>query len=329
MAYVYGLCLLIWIVAASQGSGQDYWSQSLGPAVAVGGTLFLLLSITFGVVPLLETVIPTKGIAIYRVGHFGFFHGVGREFWDLPGAGLWRYFRYEVGFWVLGSLWLAWGGLTALFRLALRRSAGDQTTDDELVVTCAALHILFVTCFFGLRTSWTYYFTILILGLAVRAKGGSKYAAVIWCLAVMLLVNDRSKLMTTYHEWSTSAPSRETLGLWATPAEHAEWRKVLELTHDETPVLLAGVEGSVPLLPGFAPPIVAYLCPGLSLPVEIQRKTAQLATARRIVAIVGPEWVGFRFWPELVAALDDCTMVFEGRTFRVYERSRPPSLTNE
>jgi hypothetical protein len=317
---------MIWIVAAARGPGRNYWVRSLGPAMAVGGALALLLSLTFGVGPLLETLIPTKGIAIYRIGHFGFFHGVGREFWDLPGAGLWRYFRYEVGFWVLGSLWLAGCGIASLARLILGRSMGDQATDDQLVITCALLHILFVTCFFGLRTSWTYYFTILILGLAVRANGGRKYAAVTWCLAVMLLVSDRSKLMTTYREWSTSAPSGETLGLWATPTELAEWRKVLELTRNEAPVLLAGVEGSVPLVPRFVPPIVAYLCPGLTLPVETRRKTAQLAAAGHIVALVGPEWGGFSFWPELAAALDGCTMVFEGRTFRVYKRIRPPSF---
>src|SRR5208282_1954945 len=50
----------------------------------------------------------------------------------------------------------------------------------------AALHVVFVTCFFGQRMSWTYYFAILVLGLAVRAKGPGKHVIVAWCLAVLL-----------------------------------------------------------------------------------------------------------------------------------------------
>ena len=47
-------------------------------------------------------------MAVYRLGNFGFFGGIGRDFWLLPNAGLRDYFRYEVGFWVLGTAVLIW-----------------------------------------------------------------------------------------------------------------------------------------------------------------------------------------------------------------------------
>jgi hypothetical protein len=130
--------------------------------------------------------------------------------------------------------------------------------------------------------------------------------------------------LQTYREWSTSAPSAETLGLWATPAERSEWLKVLELTRGRQPVLLTMIEGSVPLVPRFAPPAAAYFCPGLTLPAEARRKADQLATASMIVAAVPRDWRGFTLWPELKTAMEGCEPVFEGETFRVYRRVRPP-----
>ena len=324
MAYVYGACLLVGIAAASRGERRASWVRALGPAVVVGAGLAVLLAAVFGVGPVVETLVPTKGAEIYRLAGFGFFHGIGRDFWILPGAGVRDYFRYEVGFWLIGSVWLAWGGLAALVRLARGRSVGDEARNDELVASCAVLHVVFVTLFFAHRTSWTYYFTILIVGLAVQAKGTRVRVAVAWGLVALLLVNDRSKLQATELDRMAVAPRQETLGLWASPAELAEWREVLELSRDEHPAFLAVVDGSVPWMPRFAAPVAAYLCPGLTLPVEVRRKAEQMASTRVIVVMVDPGWVGFTFWPELAAALDGCEPAFEGKTFRVLRRVRPP-----
>jgi hypothetical protein len=156
-------------------------------------------------------------------------------------------------------------------------------------------------------------------------KGSRKRMWVTWFLAALLLVNDRSKLLNTYRAWSAGAPTALTLGLWATPAERSEWRTVLELTEGQQPVLLTGVDASVPVVPRFAAPVAGYFCPGLTLPVEIRRKVDQLSAARMIVTILASRSEGFDYWPELTAALDGCELIFEGGTFRVYRRIRPPS----
>jgi hypothetical protein len=325
MGYFYGLVLLISIGAAAKEQGRSYWLRSLAPAAIVGTALALIVAAVFGVAPMLEMLFPAKGAAVYRLGRYGFFHGVGSEFWALPGTGIWRYFRYEVGFWIIGSVWLVAGGLVALERLVRGAATNQRARDDEIVACCAALHIVFVTCLFGQRMTWTYYFTILILGLAAMGKGSRTRVGVTWFLAVLLLVNDRSKLLNTYREWSAGAPTAITLGLWATPAERSEWRTVLELTEGQEPVLLSGVDASLPLTPRFAPPVAGYFCPGLTLPVEIRRKVDQLSAARMIVTTRPSQGEGFDYWPELAAALDGCELIFEGGTFRVYRRIRPPS----
>ncbi len=358
MGFVYGLVLCLCIAVTLKGSEWRDWARALGPSALVGVLLAVVLATTYGVGPLVRTILPGAGMSNYRLERYGFFRGTGREFWVLPEGSLRAYFRYEVGFWLIGTAWLIASGIASLWRLgrggpfrppprplsprermpegrvrgpgvdeetALQgQPSGDERRDDEVIVCIAALHVAFVTCFYAHRMSWAYYFAILILGLAATAKGRRR-AAVVWLLAAMLLVSDRSKLLTTYREWSTSAPGPETLGLWATPAERSEWLEVLRRTRGHRPVLLSEVEGSVPLVPGFASPVAAYFFPGICLPVEARRKAKQLAAAGMIVATVPRDWRGFRLWPELAAALDGCEPAFEGDAFRLYRRVRPPS----
>ncbi len=324
MGFVYGFVLCLCIALAAKGGGRRYWARALGPTAVVGVLLAVLLATVYGVGPLVRTILPGAGIANYRLEGYGFFRGTGRAFWLLPEPSLRNYFRYEAGFWLIGTAWLIGCGIAGLWRLGRGGASEEERRDDEIIACIATLHVVFVTCFYAHRMSWAYYVSILILGLAATAKGRRR-AAVVWCLAAMLLVSDRSKLRNTYREWSSSAPGPETLGLWATPAERSEWLEVLELTRGHQPVLLSEIEGSVPLVPRFAPPVAAYFFPGICLPVEARRKAEQLATATMIVATVPQDWRGFKYWPELAEALDGCVPALEGDTFRLYRRVRRPS----
>jgi hypothetical protein len=185
---------------------------------------------------------------------------------------------------------------------------------------------VFVTLFFGDRGSWVYYFLILVLGLATLARRGRGHAAVVCVLAVLLLVNDRSKLVAIGQGWSEMEPSPELLNLWATPAERAEWVKVLELTRGSEPVLVAESEGAALWTPELARP-VSYFEPGRVQREFLRRKLEQLAGARMVVCVVAPDWRGFTFWPELTAALDGCELVWKGHFYTVYRRVRPPAAS--
>jgi hypothetical protein len=328
LAFVQGLAVVIAIVAVNGRGIRAASVRSFGPALVTAAVLALILTLGFGAEPLAKTILPFTGMAVYRLSNYGFFHGVGREFWLLPGAGIRDYFRYEVGFWMLGTAVLLGGGLAGLRRLARGESTGDRALHDEIIATCAAVHIGFVVLLFGHRGTWLYSLPMLILGLATLAAGGPRPRCAIWLLAVLLLVNDRSKAMEIIRCWKTESPSAVTLNLWADAAVRDEWAQALELTRGERPALLATCDGAALLSSGFAPPEVGYLVPGNPLPVEVQRKAAQLAAAPMIVLPLATDWPGFTLWPEIAAAFNGCELVMQGHFVRVYRRvGRVPLAT--
>jgi hypothetical protein len=326
LGFFQGLAVVIAIVAARRRSLRFAWARQTTPALITWTVLAAILSVSFGSLPLVKTYLPSTGMAVYRFGNFGFFGGIGRDFWLLPNAGLRDYFRYEVRFWMLGTAVLIWAAVAGLRRLMRGNECEDRATADEIVVSCASAHIAFVVFLFGHRETWLYSFPMLVLVLATLAPRGRWHRSVLWVLAVLLLVNDRSKAMEVLRHYRTEAPSESTLNLWANPTERTEWELALELTRGRQPILLAMCEGSALHIPGFEPPVVGYLVPGNALPGEVARKAAQLATAPMIISAQPPDWPGFRFWPEITAAMRGCEIVMEGRCLRVYRRTSPRHL---
>src|SRR5258708_38821862 len=104
-------------------------------------------------------------MAAHRNQASGFFHGVGRDFWYQPHLGLPYYLFSVVGFWIAATLWLIVAGLRA-GRSFLSTPRGRDSTADEFVLTCAILHVTFVTVFFGSEVSWRYYCYILVRRVA-------------------------------------------------------------------------------------------------------------------------------------------------------------------
>jgi len=318
MSFVYGLALLLAIGLAARGRGPRRWPRALAPAALTGAVLALVLGAAYGARPLANSLTPGAGIEVYRQGHYGFFHGTGRDFWYRPGVGLAGYLRFEVGTWLAGSGCLVCGACGWL-----RRGAAWPARNGEIVATCALLHVAFVAVFFGNRWSWAYYYILLVVGLAAIAPRGRLPAAVIGGLAVLLLAADRAKVQEARHLWREESATAAMLGLWATEEERAGWAKVLELTRGRRPALMATVEGAALLYPGFAPPMGAYFVPGHPLPAELHRKAEQLAAASMVV--IGPMPLGsYRQWPELTAALAGHRLTWGDRNYRVYERIEPP-----
>jgi hypothetical protein len=328
LAFVQGFVVLLAAVIANRGAPRPT-ARVLVPPLITGLVLLGVLGSAFGLESLVRTISPATGAEIYRVNDFGFFHGQGRAFWVLPDASLRDYFRYEVGFWMLGTAFLGWGGISGALRLARGEERGGRSRDDEMVVTCAVVHLSFVTLLFGHRVTWVYSLTMLILGLATMAGRGPRARLVVLVLAGLLLVNDRSKFVAARQIREELIPSKSTLGLWTSPRELEEWTRARQLTEGHRPVLLAMSEGGAVLFPGFSPPMVAYLYPGCPTPGEVRRKAEQLAEASAIISFYPPDWDGFDQWPRLKAAIDDCELVFEGQLLRVYRREFPEAVESE
>ena len=321
LAYFQGLFVLLAIVAATRRADTAAWARALGPAVVTAIVLGGLFALSFGFLPLIKTLFPRNGLAVYRINNLGFFNGIGRDWLYIRGGGLRDYFRYEVGFWILGTLFLSGAGLVALWRRTRGVSTGDLAINDEVIATCAAVHIAFVVFVFGHRGTWVYSLPMLILGLAALGKRGLGHQAIVWGFALMLLVNDRSKAVEVERRWMTDGPSAVTFGLWASPQERAEWARALELSRGHQTAVLAMCDGAALFMPGIAPPVGAYFVPGNPLPIEVHRKAEQLAAAQVIISAHPPDWLGFEFWPEMKAALGGRVRLMDGQTLWVYGRA--------
>jgi hypothetical protein len=325
LAFFQGLAVLIAIVAANRRAERGAWVRALGPAAVTAVILGVLLAVTFGRLPFFLTIVPRTGRAVYRINDLGFFNAGGRQWISIRGGGLLDYFRYEIGFWIIGTIFLFWGGLFALWRRARGVSTGDLAENDEVIATCAAVHIAFVVFVFGHQGTWVYSLPMLVLGLAALANRGRWHNAVVWALVLLLLVNDRSKAVEIVRRWRTDAPSAVTLGLWASPLERAEWVRALELSRGRPTALLAMCDGAALFVPGFAPPVGGYYVPGSPVPIEAHRKAEQLAAAQVIISAHPPDWTGFNFWPEIKAALDGRECLLNGQSLWVYGRAAPRS----
>ena len=321
LAFAQGLVVLIAVVAAGFRAGRSAMVRPIVASIVTAGLVALVLSASFGPSSMMKTLSPTTGAAIYRTGHYGFFFGEGRKFWDLPGAGFRDYFRYELGFWALGTVFLLVGGILAARRLVRGVESSEQVRNDEMIVTCSTVHLAFFTLLFGHRFTWVYSLPMLILGLVSLANLGPRHRLAVWVLAALLLVNDRSKLGAIRQLRQTESAGAVTLGLWAGPSERDEWAHALDLTRGRRPALFGMCEGGALLFPGFAPPTSGYLIPGNMLPVEVERKAKQLAEAGMIVSFYPPDWEGFELWPQLKAGFDGCELIRNGQFLRVYRRS--------
>ena len=126
LAVVQGFAVVIAIAVNLRRAKRSAYISTLGPAVFTAVISASLLAATFGYVPLCRTILPQTGMAVYQLAGFGFFRGIGRNFWALPHAGLRDYFRYELGFWMLGTAFLMLGALAGVWRLARAKSSTYQ-----------------------------------------------------------------------------------------------------------------------------------------------------------------------------------------------------------
>ena len=208
MAYLYGFVLLLGLLwesrrphdndvsADNAADASIDWSnvfRTITPAAITGALLIVILSAVYGPLALAKTILPLAGMAAHRNQASGFFHGVGRDFWYQPRLGLPYYLFSVVGFWIAATLWLIVAGLRAGRKLlSAPRAREIFRAADEFILTCAILHVTFVTVFFGSEVSWRYYCYILVMGVAATSIRDPQSARLAGLLAVMALLGNVS-----------------------------------------------------------------------------------------------------------------------------------------
>jgi hypothetical protein len=326
MAYVYGLLLTLLIIRDARPSGVRGVFRGLAPAAATGLILLSVCGCWFGVKPLVNSLLPLAGAVNYRIMNYGFFRGVGRQFW-LP-EDVWPafYLVTPAGHYLFGTVVLAAAAAAAVTRL-VRHSSGSIANGDEVIACCGIMHLTFLASFYADFMSWTYYYYILIIGLAGLAARGGRSAALVLLIAAAALVGQKYPAAWIRGHWKLTRPTAEMAGLWSSKDEREEWHRVLEIIGDRrTSVLCNNGDGITVLIPKLAQSENMFVTPGIPLPVDLRRKLDQVASAEFVLIREANRTLFLDRWPQFRECLDGCELVLSSSHFRVYRRLRPPSI---
>ena len=327
MCYVYGLILVILItmdLLRSRSRISDF-VRAFAPAAITGVVLIVVLATLYSPASAIRTLFPVEGAVAYHDQNFGFFSGIGRSFWNPPNVP-WIYYLFDFsGFWIASSIFLVGCGAFAWTRWRRETTAiAIDARRNEILWTCAILHLAFVFFFFGNQWSWICYSFILILGVATAADLSpiNRRLALILCVLGLTSWIGRGWFIAKY--WRERSPSAMTAGLWASPDETAEWQNARALAHGHRAIVLETKGDAALMFPEFAPPVTLYLDPGLMPEAEIQRQVEQLSGASIVVVSISdniaPESQGVPKAPEIENAMKSFDLVFAGKYFDVYRR---------
>ncbi len=333
MAYFYGFVLLLGLLWESRrpdsagGSSTDWPNilRTVTPAAITGAVLTLILSAAYGPLALVKTILPLAGMAAHRNQASGFFHGVGRDFWYQPRMGLPYYLFTVVGFWIAATLWLIVAGLRAGRRLLSAPGTRDIFgAADRFVLTCAVLHVTFVTVFFGSAVSWRYYCYILVMGVAATSIRDLLSARIAGLLTAMALLGNVSHFAQIAVRWRTTAPSPVTAGMWASSEEVHEWEQVQRATGGHRALLLTAMGCGPVLSTRFEQPFANHFTPGELMPDQLARLMRQIDGAQRIVVVISSGFGNMLvWWPDIQGALDGHELLWKGKSFAVYGARSP------
>jgi hypothetical protein len=322
MPYLYGLLLLIFIVIDLKRQGRlevRSLVSALAPAACTGLALAVLIGTKFGWIPLVSNLLPLTGARNYRVLHYGW--GELAKLFYLPGLRLGYYVGTPVTFWLCATFYLTAAAFVVGWRVLRKKMSSPL--NYEIVLTCALLHLGFIGFFYGSPSSWANYAYIPVMGVAATDGWSRTSAKFVSGLCVLAAIGNYAVLGSSIGAWKTMERSPVTAGLYASPAESAEWSHVTSMVSDKNPVLFTWAGGAEVLFLWLPKPLGAFIEPGEATDREIQNKVQQLRSAKTIIipdipGIGSPlaNWRGSEF----NTVLDNVTLVFRGNYFNVYER---------
>ncbi|HEY6394255.1 MAG TPA: hypothetical protein VIX12_02485, partial [Candidatus Binataceae bacterium] len=258
MGYVYGFVVLLLMfreLSLRKRLDLRNIARQLRPAVTVTLLALLVLSAVFGVRSVLTTVLPLRGIEVYHARNYGFFQRQGSEYWYFPGVTMSYYLGTGAGFWLAGSIFLVIAGARVLVRMiAGHNDSLNSQSNDELIFTCATVHIMFVGLFYGSASSHTYFDFFLVVGIAAASVWSTRYASAAMMLALLAMVGNWYFIKTAYVGWRNNSSRADTGWLWTSSREREEWNRVQTLVAGGRTAMLAQVCGGELLAPQFDKP---------------------------------------------------------------------------
>lgn len=319
LAYMLGLIIIILMIARfsrQQIRGIKLINHFI-PAIIVGVSCIAISVIYFGWAPLTETLLPLVGLKSYQALDFGFF-GNGRSFW-LPQAGTMadyarHYLFTPAGIWLLGTLLVGVFGILSLGKLW--RAASDQ---HAVMMAIAVCHFFFIFVLFGWPGSWTYYSTLLIIGVGLGAAIHSLRPIWVGLLILMALAGHIQHYQHTVNSWRWSARAADTAGLWVYQDQRAEWLRVRAIAAQREVFFLNN--GCAELLfPGVRGPLSFFLSPATQTPTEFENIARQLDQAEVVVTFNQGQVLDPWYWEEFAEQRRQFVETWRGSYLTIYER---------
>jgi hypothetical protein len=296
------------------------WFNQLKSAAMVGISLCAILGIAFGVDVLWRTALPISGMAAYRAVNAGFFTGIGSAFWYFPGVNWHYYVGTMISLWVAATVYLVWSAIPAARRVWKNLGTKSDFTEirrDEIVLSCALLHLAYVFFFFG---SWNYYCDLLIVGAAAASIERRLHRAALCAIIVIAAASWYGLIKSSIYAWRNTSRSPVTANLWSSPQVRDEWSKILALSNGRRTAVVHYAGAVEILFPEFEPPVGTYYQGGLLSPAESQREAARIESADLIVVPTLPDWPGAAMTPETERAMARFKRTEKGAYFSVYQR---------
>lgn len=297
-------------------------ARTIAPAAGVLVGCGVLLGLLYGWMPLLRTLFPVAGKALYN--SYGISHALPAFLRPLR-EGNWLYI---IGSnfvpYVAGSLALL-AIVPALTWTVLRTNwhAGPAQRHAAAMGWAGGMSMLvFLAAFFG----GLHYVPLLVAAIlgafvAVPALRGRVMPRRI-AIGVFLLTTP-CVLADGMRGWFMDAPSGATCGLWALPGEAAEWQQAKHLAAElapagRRPLVLSGAGGIDAIDATLVAPSSVYLQPGIASEGEFARIEREMASAT--VAIHPLHGIFSVYHERYRPLLDQFEVAHEGRFYRVLVR---------
>lgn len=324
MAGLYSLLLVGVILFAKWGEPRPFRKRviDLLPGTLTGIAAAAGLAALFGVEPLVKTLLPFDAAKLYGEEKYGFFFGVGRDFW-FPGKWDWTtpfyYLLTPAGFWLVATAVFVVGGI----RLA-RRGTGPAAF---AIMSCLLMHLAFVFFLWGNHMSWFYYSFPLALGACgvintVSAATPRGVRAAYGAVVVLSLTSQLAQLGYATLAWGQTVRPASCGGLFIAPENAASWEKIRAVTRYGKTVYLVRTGCTRELFPEIDSPRSWFLLRPVALPNEVERVRAQIRGAEFVV-VPNDRSSSLFDWPEFRDELKAFRPAGSEAAFQLHQRARP------
>jgi hypothetical protein len=182
-------------------------------------------------------------------------------------------------------------------------------------------HLFFLAIFFGWPGSWTYYSSLLVLGVGFGLTVYRARPALILALTLLALAGNFQTYKNLASTRLSAKRSAETAGLWAHADQTNEWeharalagkREIYYLNNGCPELLFPNVHG----------PVTFFLSPAMQTPTEFARIQQDLEKAEVVVTFNQGPILDPWHWDEFAKQRAGFVDTWQGKYLTVHERKR-------